>query len=695
MSIFWGGNNVIQQIQRSETGTLSKPTRGSRQTTASRGSSGKRRPRSRQQTTKKMTKSFSSTTPIGEPDTNLTGVLHTLISMIRKQLAEPPQRPLFVPPKHLGYADGTLDSEGSEKTKYYPLSVGEEDTNQYFLNLEHSEKEKLDRDGRNSVLKKVATASVDNQRYPFDRSAGNYIQNALEEEEEKRKEEQRKVEQVSISQEQITALRSEGLWIKQQDQNMNQRLQRLEHLLSLVQSEQKNEISREKRLLECSRKSSAQMERVMDEKIQGKSKDLGNADMGAVREHRQIVAEIQTERVDTADRIMRILQDYDLISGAQMATYLLKALENVKNAPVHATNTFESSLSGITNPDNVHGGESRGSQLSSAGTDGGKSKTLLSLKRNTKGQVVPAGGLGSDLMRTPRGRYLPIATTESGMVTHMGFGKSGRTAGGTKSSTRSSTRSSTSHISSVNPEDNTTRVTTADESAIMTNTKRSELPSGAMSRRGRALMYRNYRSLLVEEQGATTASSSSTTVNASASTPLLLYGGQRSVTRPSTDGVSSSSSSSSNRKWSPPPTRGLRDLAPNWYPHMGTMPAPVGVAERALRNPRDPSAGKRDGRGLPPEEVLPDDDQPFEGRVRWFAKKNDLNFYPMLTAPSFSRSFAADQIIRKMLEENKKSNTMTGMPAYRLSMPMAGAKTYGESANSFSFLLGRPLQPLQ
>ena len=621
--------------------------------------------------------------------------------MIRKQLAEPPQRPLFVPPKHLGYADGTLDSEGSEKTKYYPLSVGEEDTNQYFLNLEHSEKEKLDRDGRNSVLKKVATASVDNQRYPFDRSAGNYIQNALEEEEEKRKEEQRKVEQVSVSQEQITALRSEGLWIKQQDQNMNQRLQRLEHLLSLVQSEQKNEISREKRLLECSRKSSAQMERVMDEKKQGKSKDLGNADMGAVREHRQIVAEIQTERVDTADRIMRILQDYDLISGAQMATYLLKSLENVKNAPVHAINTFESSLSGITNPDNVRGGESRGSQLSSAGTDGGKSKTLLSLKRNTKGQVVPAGGLGSDLMRTPRGRYVPIATTDTGMVTHMGFGKSGGKAGGTKSSTRSSTRSSTSsHTSSVNPEENTTRVTTADESAIMTNTKRSELPSGAMSRRGRALMYRNYRSLLVEEQGVTTASSSSTTVNASASTPLLLYGGKRSVTRPSMDGSSSNNSNSnsnsnSSSKWSPPPARGLRDLAPNWYPHMGTMPAPVGVAERALRNPRDPSAGKRDGRGLPPEEVLPDDDQPFEGRVRWFPKKDDLNFYPMLTAPSFSRSFAADQIIRKMLEENKKSNTMTGMPAYRLSMPMAGAKTYGESANSFSFLLGRPLQPLQ
>jgi hypothetical protein len=128
---------------------------------------------------------------------------------------------------------------------------------------------------------------------------------------------------------------------------------------------------------------------------------------------------------------------------------------------------------------------------------------------------------------------------------------------------------------------------------------------------------------------------------------------------------------------------------------MGTMPAPVGVAERALRNPEDPNAGKRDGRGLPPEEVLPDDDQPFEGRVRWFQKKNDINFYPMLTAPSFSRSFAADKIIRKMLEQNKTPKSMTGMPAYRLSMPMAGAKTYGESANSFSFLLGRPLQPLQ
>ena len=140
MSIFWGGNNVIQQIQRSETGTLSKPTRGSRQTTASRGSSGKRRPRSRQQTTKKMTKSFSSTTPIGEPDTNLTGVLHTLISMIRKQLAEPPQRPLFVPPKHLGYAGASGQSDGtSQDTKYYPLSVRAEDTNTYFRDQEHEE----------------------------------------------------------------------------------------------------------------------------------------------------------------------------------------------------------------------------------------------------------------------------------------------------------------------------------------------------------------------------------------------------------------------------------------------------------------------------------------------------------------------------------------------------------------------------
>ena len=68
---------------------------------------------------------------------------------------------------------------------------------------------------------------------------------------------------------------------------------------------------------------------------------------------------------------------------------------------------------------------------------------------------------------------------------------------------------------------------------------------------------------------------------------------------------------------------------------MGTMPAPIGVAERALRNPNDPNAGKRDGRGLPPEEVLPDDNQPFEGRVRWFAKDGDLNFYPMLTALYF------------------------------------------------------------
>ena len=231
-----------------------------------------------------------------------------------------------------------------------------------------------------------------------------------------------------------------------------------------------------------------------------------------------------------------------------------------------------------------------------------------------------------------------------------------------------------------------------------------------MSRRGRAAMYRNYRSLLVEEAGIAVGLENYDLLSnvgkgrgsrGGTGADLDMHGMpiQRTSSAASTNHVSLRSSTAStalsSQKSSPPRPPGLNDLAPNWFPHMGTMPAPVGVAERALRNPNDPSAGKRDGRGLPPEEMLPDDNQPFEGRVRWFAKDGDMNFYPMLTAPSFSRSFAADKIIRKMLEEKKKPTTMSGMPAYRLSMPMAGAGTYGESANSFSFLVGRPMHPKQ
>ena len=732
MSIFWNSKTKhIQQLQQQPTPSgegVPQPQQRSRQ--RKQKPTKQQQPQTRQQQAQTLLKSHSqshnhhqqhsSTTNIQVPETNLTSVLYALMNIVKKELTQPPQRALFVPPKHLGYAGASGQSDGtSQDTKYYPLSVRAEDTNTYFRDQEHEEIEKIDRDGRKVVLQKVPFSVADNQRYPFDRSAGNYIHNALHEEEEKKKKEQRQVESVSKSKEQITALRSEGLWIKQQKQNMEHRIKRLEHLLSLIQDEQKKEIDREKQILQGARKSSTQMDQLRNESLMktGPNKNVAHQDTGSIQEHRQIVANVHAERADTADRLMRILQDYDLVSGAEMATYLMKSLHNVALAPQKAERTFVSSLSGITNPDNLpnnRGTTSAGSTLSSSSSSSssssngtGNGSTLLSLSIRKKSDTnIPAAGLGSDLMRTPRGRYAPVTTdSNTGIVTHIGFG-------GKPKSTRSNSRSSSALTNTSGNSNTAMHTSTVHEEALhMVHANRVNMPEGPMSRRGRALMYRNYRSLLVQEAGAaggiaasgggggggggsrvgtsgTRLGSSNSSNSGSSFTPTMA--GSTASTRVSTNTATSGGTATTTIR-----RKRLTDLEPNWYPHMGTMPAPVGVAERALRNPDDPKAGKRDGRGLPPEEMLPDDDQPFEGRVRWFAKKNDLNFYPMLTAPSFSRSFAADKIIRKMLEQDKTPKEMTGMPAYRLSMPMAGAKTYGESSNSFSFLLGRPLQPLQ
>jgi len=683
-SIFWGDKKHIKQLHQ--------PTQQQTETKRQRSKVNKK--------TKNLAlppprSSSSSNTnqhqAVRVPETNLTGVLHALVSHIRQELVAPPQRPLFVPPKHLGYATNKPNDTTSQ---FYPLSILKEDqsTNHYFRQQEDAETEKADRDGRKKVLKKVQTSTAENQRYPFDRSAGDYIRNALQEDEEKEKAEQRKVEALSESKEQITALRAEGEWIKQQKQGMEHRIKRLEHLLSLLQHEQKKEISREMTIIEGAKKSANQMEQQLEEQQNTGPKNAG-LDTGSINEHRQMVASIQADRADTADRIMRILQDYDLISGAQMATYLVKSLQNVVNAPHRAQATFEASLSGITNPDNIPSSSRNTSTSGSMNSElGGTSSTNSSTSnalafmtlRKKSGQDVPAAGLGSDLMRTPRGRYAPIVTNASGVVSHMGFGKRKKKNNSSNSSSRSSTA-----LSSTTTVQSSGRLTTAEESALLSHTNRVNMPDGPMSRRGRALMYRNYRSLLVQENIDASGSGSGGGGGGEGPEGMDTVGTFGSIAT-STTGTAPTTAASSSR-----PPRGLRDLAPNWYPHMGTMPAPVGIAERALRDPTDPNAGKRDGRGLPPEEVLPDDDQPYEGRVRWFAKKNDLNFYPMLTAPSFSRSFAADKIIRKMMEEGKTPTTMKGLPSYRLSMSMAGAGTYGESSNAFSFLVGRPLQPLQ
>lgn len=663
--------------------------------------------------------SWTETVNGSSPDmTRLSGVLMTLLSIVRKQLVQPPQRPLFVPPKHLGYPSLDKRKKDGGPKKYYPQTVRVEDTEKYLLKKEIVEIEEADKKSKKIVLGRMQTASADKQRYAFDRSAGNYVQNAMEEEKRKKEEKMKRLEEGVESEEQVVALRSEGLWIKQQSTNMDHRVKRLEHLLHLLETEQKKEIAREMEILKAGEGAEGMYAppKPVSRKASRNGKRISTADDGQVRHHRTTVARITSERMDTADKIMRILQDYDLVSGAQMATYLMNSLGAIAGHPQHAAAMYRSSMSGITDPKSYYMSKSKDS-LHTTHKSGG---TLLQLETREK-----KGKKGPKLMRTPRGKYIPIQQDSNGMVVDMGynkgrgnFGRKGRkksgyidsqladsVEGGLRGSSPGSTHPSNS------------RASTASSSGTDVHLKKSEIPDGPMSRRGRAAMYRNYRSLLVQEAGDSqqadnmellalgkgrgprggTGANLDITVKKPQSALSNSAAGRATSSSRSTRSLGSSNftetPSRDTRRSSLPHPKELNDLAPNWFPHMGTMPAPVGVAERALRNPNDPNAGKRDGRGLPPEEVLPDDNQPFEGRVRWFAKEGDLNFYPMLTAPSFSRSFAADKIIRKMLEEKKQPKTMSGMPAYRLSMPMAGAGTYGESANSFSFLVGRPMQP--
>lgn len=670
--------------------------------------------------------------------TRLSGVLLTLASIVRKQLMQPPQRPLFVPPKHLGYSSLDATKQGGGPKKYYPQTVRAEDTEKYLLHTEIEETENADRKSKKIVLGKMATASADKQRYAFDRSAGNYILNAMEEEKNAKLAKVRELEQGVETQDQVVALRSEGLWIKQQSMNMDHRVKRLEHLLHILEKEQKLEIAREMAILKAGSGAKGMHAPPPGHHQRGASSSSSSAsgtgyDDGQVRHHRATVAKITSERMNVADKIMRILQDYDLVSGAQMATYLMTSLRTIAGHPKHAAAMYRSSMSGITDPESLYASSSWDGKSLRKNSTNARSGTIYELQTSKKGRRKGE----PTLMRTPRGKYIPIQQDGNGVVVDMGYNK-GRGNFGTKAKKPNafgeaapmsagsdggfSSTGAASRRGSVG-NDGSTRSSSAGSIAATSRSSsrgslakqlkdamQSDIPDGPMSRRGRAAMYRNYRSLLVEE-AATAAGMKNYDLQSNVGKGRGQRGGtgadldmhglptQRTVSAASANSSSLQSSTAStsqpSRKSSPPRPPGLNDIAPNWFPHMGTMPAPVGVAERALRNPNDPQAGKRDGRGLPPEEVLPDDNQPFEGRVRWFAEEGDLNFYPMLTAPSFSRSFAADKIIRKMLEEKKKPTTMSGMPAYRLSMPMAGAGTYGESANSFSFLVGRPMHPKQ
>ena len=93
---------------------------------------------------------------------------------------------------------------------------------------------------------------------------------------------------------------SAGNWVKSSDHAMSNKRRQLQHLLSIIQVEQLKEIERAKSLL-----------RADDDENQTK----------------HTLRKVEELRADRADWIMRILQDYHLISGAEMSLHLQRIVD--------------------------------------------------------------------------------------------------------------------------------------------------------------------------------------------------------------------------------------------------------------------------------------------------------------------------------------------------------------------------------
>ena len=94
---------------------------------------------------------------------------------------------------------------------------------------------------------------------------------------------------------------------------------RYEHVLSLLEKELKNEVQRE---------------------IEQLKPFLTNIEQAKVR------AKVAKERGEAADFLMRILQDYDLVSGAEAACHLRATLKHLQDK-------------GTTSPNKIKGGKKK------------------------------------------------------------------------------------------------------------------------------------------------------------------------------------------------------------------------------------------------------------------------------------------------------------------------------------------------
>ena len=92
------------------------------------------------------------------------------------------------------------------------------------------------------------------------------------------------------------AFKHQGRWVDKQRGLLEQKRNRCEHLLFVLNEEIKKDATREIRMMDLS----------VDQK-----------------QRRRVMADAAKERTESADRVMRILQEYGMLSGDEMSDYYL------------------------------------------------------------------------------------------------------------------------------------------------------------------------------------------------------------------------------------------------------------------------------------------------------------------------------------------------------------------------------------
>ena len=106
------------------------------------------------------------------------------------------------------------------------------------------------------------------------------------------------------------AFKGQANWVSAQQALVEHRTARCEHLLHLLRTETVADAAREKKLLEYPIHS---------------------------KELRKRHAEVAMERSEAADRVMRVLQEYGILSGDEMADYYLYTINAIKDLPDNGT----------------------------------------------------------------------------------------------------------------------------------------------------------------------------------------------------------------------------------------------------------------------------------------------------------------------------------------------------------------------